>query len=204
MRSARSAARSARILLMVPLALGLLAAACSNGGESAQGSTTPPPPTTASPSPSSSPSSSESPSPTTSSPTPSPTPALEDGRHFGYIKSIDFGSQTLVFDLAYFLTGDEANQAAMEHGDEVPVPNDYYIVNDNPKLRTLQVAPDVKIQVIDWGNCCDLVPGEIQPFVDAFSTNHHKWDDMYKGSETQYWLTVQGGAVTKIEEQYLP
>ena len=202
----RSAMRSARNLLMVPLALGLLAAACSNGGESAQGSTTPPPPATVSvsPSPSPTPSSVESPSPTTSSLTPSPTPVLEDGRHFGYIKSIDVGSQTLVFDLAYFLTGDEANQAAAEHGDEVPVPNDYYIVNDNPKLRTLQVASNVKIRVIDWGNCCDLVPGEIQPFVDAFSTKHHKWDAMYKGSETQYWLTVRNGAVTEIEEQFLP
>ena len=109
-----------------------------------------------------------------------------------------------MFDLAYFLTGDEANQAAAEHGDEVPVPNDYYIVNDNPRLRTLDVAPNVEVRVIDWTNCCELVQGEVQPFMDAFATNHHAWDALYKGSEAPYWLTVEGGVVVKIEVQYLP
>jgi len=146
------------------------------------------------------------PSETIAGPTPSasPSPELEDGRHFGYIRSIDVESETLVFDLAYFLSGDEANQAAGEHGDETPVPNDYYIVNDNPRLRTLAVATDVEIRVIDWGHCCDLVQGEIQPFVEAFQTEHHAWNAMYQGGESQYWLTVEGGVVVQIEEQYLP
>jgi hypothetical protein len=188
---------------MVPLALGLLAAACSgNGGGSAQGTTTAPPTTASvSPSPSSSPSVSGSQTP---SPSPSVAGVLEDGRYFGYIRSIDMSSQTLVFDLAYFLTGDEANQAAAEHGDETPVPNDYYIVNDNPKLRTLDVAPDVTVRVIDWNHCCKLVTGEIQPFVDAFATKHHEWGAMYQGSKAAYWLTVRAGLVTRIEEQYFP
>ncbi len=145
------------------------------------------------------------PTPTTSpSSAASPSPTLEDGRHFGYIRSIDPSSETLVFDLAYFLTGDEANQAAAEHGDETPVPNDYYIVNDNPLLRTLRLAPDVQIRVIDWGNCCEPVQGELQPFVDAFHTKHHPWNAMYPGGESPYWLTVEDGVIVEIEEQYLP
>ena len=52
----------------------------------------------------------------------------------------------MTFDLAYFLTGDAANQAAAEHGDETPVPNDYYIVNDNPSLRTHARLPTVSIR----------------------------------------------------------
>jgi hypothetical protein len=63
---------------------------------------------------------------------------------------------TLTFDLAEFLTGEAAAQAAAEHGDESPPPNDYYIVNDNPKLRTMPIAPDATIQAIDWTNCCEL------------------------------------------------
>jgi hypothetical protein len=139
-----------------------------------------------------------------SSPSPSPLDVLEDGRHFGYIVSIDVPTRTIVFDLAYFLTGEEANEAAAEHGDETPVPNDYYIVNDNPHLRTLAVAPDVEIRVIDWGHCCEPVEGELQPFGDAFATEHHRWDAMYQGAESQYWLTVEDGVVVRIEEQYLP
>ena len=46
--------------------------------------------------------------------------------------------------------------------------------------------------------------GEIQPFVDAFATRHHRWDEMYQGAESQYWLTVDDGVVVKIEEQFLP
>jgi hypothetical protein len=138
-------------------------------------------------------------------PSPEPeTPTLQDGRHFGYIKSIDMGSRKLEFDLAYFLIGDEANQAAAEHGDETPVPNDYYIVNDNPLLRTIKVPRDVSVLVIDWGNCCKLVPGEIQPFADAFSSQDHKFDEKYQGADSQYWITVQNGVVVRIQEQYLP
>ena len=46
---------------------------------------------------------------------PSPLP---DGRHFGYIQTIDVmsPSATLTVDTAEFLTGDEANRAAAEDG----------------------------------------------------------------------------------------
>ena len=131
-------------------------------------------------------------------------PGLPVRQAFGYIESIDLASGSMVWDLAYFLTGDEANEAAEAHGDEVPVPNDYYIVNDNPKLRTLTLAPAVELSVIDWGNCCDPVRGELQPFAEAFDTNQHAWDAMYQGAESQYWVTVDGGVVVAIEEQYLP
>jgi hypothetical protein len=196
---------SARLLVLV---LALVASACADDGAVAS-STSP----SASASVTGSPTGSTGPQPTeTGSPEPTesagpsetPAPELEDGRHFGFIRSIDVAAQTMRFDLAYFLTGDEANQAAAEHGDEVPVPNDYYIVNDNPRLRTLAIAPDAEVWVIDWTACCDLVPGEIQPFVDAFATRHHPWDALYQGSQAPYWLTVEDGVVVKIEVQYLP
>ena len=108
----------------------------------------------------------------------------------------------MAFDLAYFLTGDEANQAAAEHGDETPVPNDYYIVNDNPRLRTLALAPDVEILFIDWSRCCEPVPGELGPFARSFEK--HAGDSPYQGDTVPYWLTMEDGVVVKIEQQYLP
>jgi hypothetical protein len=186
--------------------MALLAAACADDEEPPVASVSPSVSATTTASPTEGePSDTESPEPSeTPSESESPAVALEDGRHFGDIVSIDVEDQTLVLDLAYFLTGAEANEAADEHGDEVPVPNDYYIVNDNPKLRTLDVAPDVEVLVIDWGNCCELQEGEIQPFVDAFATEDHAWDAMYQGSDSWYWLTVEDGVVVEIEEQYLP
>ena len=195
--------RHSLVLFSLATLLALTAAAC--GRDDGNPIASPSPATSAAiasktASPSAEPSETPSPEPTEAS-----TPELEDGRHFGYIGSIDTAGASMVFDLAYFLTGDEANEAARDHGDEVPVPNDYYLVNDNPRLRTLAISPDPEIWVIDWGgNCCDLVRGEFQPFVDAFGTKQHAWDAMYQGAESQYWVTVENGAVVAIEEQFLP
>ena len=79
----------------------------------------------------------------TESTSPTPSSELKDGRHFGYIESINLETLpgTVAFDLAYLLTGEEANQAAAEDGYPTPVDNDYYIINDNPRPRTLVVPP---------------------------------------------------------------
>ena len=132
---------------------------------------------------------------------------LEDGRHFGWITEID-PSGSLTFDLAYFYMGDEANEIAAERGDETPVPNDYYIVNDNPKLRDLAVSPDVEISVFDWNRCCDeRVTVDLATFADVISDPDGFVEAdgrLYYGQASPYWITVEDGAVTSIEEQYLP
>lgn len=140
-------------------------------------------------------------------PSPSETPVLEDGRHFGYIRTVDTGTapHSLEFDLAQWFTGEEANEAAREDGaigPEETVPNDYYIRNVNTRLRTLPFEDDVELAVIDWNNCCELREGELEPFAAAFEG--HQPAGSYRGSFSPYWLTVAGGEVVKIEEQYLP
>jgi hypothetical protein len=91
--------------------------------------------------------------PTTAPPPTGPTPGTSTepapaagSRDFGYLTAV-VGSAPLrlSFDRAQFLTGDAADKAAAAHGDETPVPNDYYIVNDSPRLRTLTVAGDVAV-----------------------------------------------------------
>jgi hypothetical protein len=131
---------------------------------------------------------------------------LEDGRHFGYIQSAQLTAQprVIVFDLAYLLSGDEANQAAADRGQEMPVPNDYFIVNDNPRLRQLPSAPGLRILLLDWTNCCDtMFRADPQLFQESFDQKKYPPGN-YKGAFSGYWLTVKGGAVTKVEEQYFP
>jgi hypothetical protein len=143
----------------------------------------------------------------TGTPSPPVEAELEDGRHFGFIESVDPASRTTVFDLAYFLMGEEANDAAAEHGDEVPVPNDYYIVNDNPKLRTIDIADDAELVLLDWNRCCDeTFAGEVDAFARAFDegSSIKAGGFVYQGPLSPYWLTVQDGVVVRIEEQYLP
>jgi hypothetical protein len=142
-----------------------------------------------------------------SEPTDPPTPeaAIEDGRHFTFLSAFDTGDPTTItFDLAYFYTGEEAAEVAAERGDEAPPPNDYYIINDNTRLRTMPVANDAALHIVDWEHCCDdFQIGSLEDMASAMASG----DDPYGGTyryTSPFWLTVEDGRIVLIEEQYLP
>ena len=117
---------------------------------------------------------------------------LEDGRHYGLWSSFEIGDTIAFgeFDLAYFLTGAEAEAAAAERGDEVN--NDYYVVNDNPRLRTLIAEGDTEVLVLADVGSPDLVPTNVADF----AVDRHP--------DSGFWVTIADGIVTKIEEQFVP
>lgn len=191
--------------LATPLiALGVLAAACAGNGTASEtpgggtGTSTEQPPA--------------SPPSATGSPTASPTgeasPLIENGKNFAFVKSVDTSVDpaTVTYDLAYFLTGDDAVQAAKDHGDEAPPPNDYYIVNDNPKRRTVALAPDARLVLLDWSRCCDATfEGSLADFARALDEGEMTiGGHIYKGRLSPYWLVARDGTIVRIEEQYLP
>jgi hypothetical protein len=138
-------------------------------------------------------------------PSGAPTPAgdvLPDGRHFVRVKQVvELGAGRAVrFDLAYFLEDEAAEEAAAEHGDEAV--NGYYIVNDNPKLRTAPIAPDAKVRYISMARCCNSVKGDLDAWAD--SVNGMVQSDYPPPDSTWWWFTVRGGRVTAIDQQYLP
>lgn len=137
-----------------------------------------------------------------------PAPAtLADGTYFGFVESIGMGSDAMAFDLACFYSGDEANEQAAQRGDEVPVPNDVYIVNDNPATRDIPVDPGTELRLIDWNACCETSPGAE---LDALGTAIAEGDFVeidgrrYAGGLSPYWITIEDGRVVLIEEQFLP
>jgi hypothetical protein len=140
-------------------------------------------------------------------PAPFPGASLQDGRHFGYVRAVDVDAGTIEFDLAYWLSGKEADRAYQEAtGNTGHVPNDYFIVNDNPKLRTLALAPDVRLRLLDWNRCCEtFFEGDLGLFAEAIGeqTDVTDGDLIYRG-QSQWWITVENGVVTEIEEQYSP
>jgi hypothetical protein len=187
--------RTNRIVLGAVLALGLLAAGCTDDGSTvASGTQTPSPvePT------SSGPTSAASETPTESEP-PIPPPAIEEGRHFVFVRRTN--GTSLTFDLAEFYSGEEANEIAGERGDEVPVPNDVYIVNDNPKLRTVAVATDATVKVYDWTRCCD---DHTRIGFDEFARYVAEPTDEFHGTSSPYWIRVRDDEIVAIAEQYLP
>ena len=187
---------------------------CSTGGSTTASSPVPRPSASSHP-----PKHATSPSPiATYSPhaKPSPTPtssgassaSLEDGRHLVFIKGVRTQGATgaaLRFDLTEWYSGEAATRAAIEDGAIEPgeqLPNDYYIRNNNPMLRTMAVVAGAKVLVIDWSNCCDTFAGDLGQLADGIASGRHN-EGNYRAS-SPYWLRVQGGEIVKIQEQYLP
>jgi hypothetical protein len=140
-------------------------------------------------------------------PAPFPGASLEDGRQFGYVRSVDAVARTIEFDLAYFLSGKEADHAYQEAtGDTGHVPNDHFVVNDNTMLRTLTLAPDVRLRLLDWNHCCEtFFDGDLSLFAQAIEQQADVTDGglIYRG-QSQWWITIENGFVTEIEEQFSP
>jgi hypothetical protein len=125
---------------------------------------------------------------------------LEDGRHPVRIVAVSDGDKTVRFDLIQFLTGEAANKAAAEDGEESPPPNDYYIRNVNPKLRTLAIAPSatVTVNVLAAGDTGSSVKDTKITLAKLAGYPRDRVRDAV------FWLTVSHGKVTRIEEQFVP
>ncbi len=109
----------------------------------------------------------------------------------------------LDIDYVQFLTGEKADEAAREDGEIGPgehVPNDYYIRNVNPKIRTFEIGEDVEIVVETYpitteGFVLRKQELDFATFKQAFENNE---------VTTLFWITLRDGVVVKIEEQYVP
>ena len=177
-----------RFLAVLALAL----AACGADDEAASTSTTA--------SSSTSTSTSSTTVPSTTSPSAPGETDLADGRHAVFMTEVDVTGRTVTVDVIQWLTGEEANEAYEEEtGDPSGVPNDYFIKNENPRLRTLAVSDDVEVQVVALGEDSDADLGPL-PFVQL--------PDYIEGLRAPEgmtaWITVEGGVVTAVEEQYRP
>jgi hypothetical protein len=138
--------------------------------------------------------------PTTAvAPTTAPTqsePVLPDGRSPIILKSVDVEHRTVTFDLIELYLGAQAMvEWKKDHPNETVEPplNGHYMRNNNPKLRTLPVATDVVVNVLD--DLGDPAPNNAIPF--AQLATHHSVHGVY-------WITVKGGAVTMFQEQFFP
>jgi hypothetical protein len=132
-------------------------------------------------------------------------------REFGFIPQVDASARTISFDRADWLTGAEANRAAEADGVVAPgegVPNDYYIRNPDKQAQVLAVEPDMAIRGaipvthLRAGNrpeceSCTSFPVGLDDFFAS-------WTGKGQGAIGKYWVTISGGRVVAIEEQYTP
>ena len=118
---------------------------------------------------------------------------LADGRHPVYLKTVDPAGRMVTFDLIQFYQDDQATTEAAKDHQESPPPNDYYIRNVNPRLRTLPVLADAAITA-------NQVAGSNQDVPVTLS----KLAALTRERSPVFWITVRHEQVSKISEQWLP
>jgi hypothetical protein len=140
-------------------------------------------------------------------PTKTPTPTPATVKELCIVTNVSWTpakKYRITVDYVQMLTGKAAADRATADGQESPPPNDYYLVNDNPKLRTFSVAAAAPVYLLGWGGTdatfktkrtiddfLDIMPGGVNP--------QTEWVNGY------YWVTVKAGkTVTRIEQQFFP
>jgi hypothetical protein len=129
---------------------------------------------------------------------PAPRPVLADGRYDAYIRTVDLGRNQLVVDLVQVFHDQAATEAFIADGKPRDAAQTVkgYIRNQNPRLRTLPMAGDLRVDVIRGHDTQDGCDGPILL---------HKLDvlisDVSFHTPTLYFtLTVIGGVVHHIKE----
>ena len=101
-------------------------------------------------------------------------------------------------DYVQFLTGEAAADAATAAGDEVL---DFYVLNQNPKIRNYPLADDVEIKLLTGADGLEM---------DGFEPSIAEWEALLDGagaaqySSLLYVVEVENGEVKEIKEEYLP
>lgn len=135
-------------------------------------------------------------------------PEESDSLKFCYIKRFYKEGNALFIDADYiqFLYGKKAVEAARKHNDaemEVKngdttyyVLNDYYVLNENTRIRKLTLSPDVSCYTISYE----------EPRVVLEKASLQKLESNYnKNNDNYYILTLdKNNVVTSIKEQYVP
>jgi hypothetical protein len=130
--------------------------------------------------------------------------------HPAFIDNIDSknGKTYLTADYIEWYEGEEANVKFRERENDPEVtkaPDGYYIINDNPKLRSLEVSEDAvvlmqyydrtgtnEVQDISWN---EQIP--LAKFLSIFKQQSGL-------KNYPYHLTVKDGKIVKIVQQYIP
>jgi hypothetical protein len=121
-------------------------------------------------------------------------PALEDGDHDAYIAKVDSANDRIVVDVVQVFHDGAAVRAAIADGKSASDARylTTWVRNENPRLRTLPLAGDLRVKLRD---AC----GEPDPGREALLTKlaaNASLDGTY-----YYTLTVRDGAVDRIQER---
>jgi hypothetical protein len=190
--------RPVRIITAVAFAAAVAVTGCAAHSTAADSSAVPAAPVAAAPA---------SPAPALATPTPRPAavseqpapvakpPVLADGRYDAFIRQVNTRGDYLVVDLVQVFEGQAAVDAAVADGQsrETAQVLYTYIRNQNPRLRTLPLAGDLRLDLrgIDCEAPASHQLAKLAADARAMSGADHAY---------YFSLTVAGGAVHRVQE----
>jgi len=128
-------------------------------------------------------------------------------RAMGFIdEAFEYGMRSIRIDFAEFLTGDEAEAAAIAAGDLAPgedLPNDYYISNVNPLKRDFDVSDSVAITTATRGGGFDE-PATWNEFMTWFGPSPPPGTEHLHAMPWWIERDATTNLVIRIDEQYIP
>lgn len=133
-------------------------------------------------------------------------PALPDGRHFGSIDALGANQYPprVVFDLARWFFGDEADAAAIADGamppGQIHIENGFYIRNESPRWRIVEVDPAATVALVTYPYGDIDHPRVVS--LDRFAEITAEDPTLLRWSP--FWLVVRDGVVVALEQQYIP
>jgi hypothetical protein len=116
---------------------------------------------------------------------------LADGRHPVLLKTIDAGRGTVTFDLVQVYRDEEATREAAK--DHLEADNDSYTRNVNPRLRTLPVGAGANITANQLAGSNQDIPVTLA-----------KLSSLTRAGSGVFWITVRGGQIVQVAEQWSP
>ena len=128
------------------------------------------------------------------------------GEYDCFVKKIEYSKNgtSIIVDFVKYLIGKEAHRASIDEGNYeidngdtiTDITNDYYISNQNSKLRRFTLNSHSQIQYYDWENDGELKSKSISQFVKKFN----EIDEIYPLFEIIY----ENGSIISLKEIFMP
>jgi hypothetical protein len=125
---------------------------------------------------------------------------------FGYVKSLrprGSGYQ-MRFDPAWLLTGETANQAALEDTGSSDVPNDSYVVNESTRAYTFIVPANAHVRVLTAGSNLNGTPITVPQLAQLAGGNNPLPKPLFEPISTGFWISIRNDTVESLDQQYRP
>lgn len=132
---------------------------------------------------------------------------LDDGVYLGFMVADTVDANRLSFDLAVWFSGAEADKAARDDGEtEIPVPDGFHIRNRSNAVWSRPVSASVLVTSAWYDQ-------EIAPDTSGVEMPYVEFVEVMQGGGADHlgvlvadpwWITIEGGEVVRLDEQYVP